>query len=98
MHKIYQSGVFLGRFLESLLKTGFSLIKNALKTLGKCGLTPLQLTAATSATNTAIKNIFGSSMTMLVTPNEEINAIMKIVKLVEESDLSMKDVSRNNQT
>ena len=35
LHKIGQSGGFLGRLLGSLLKTGFTLIRNLLKPLAK---------------------------------------------------------------
>ena len=41
MHKIGQSGVFLGRCLESILKTGFLLMKNLLKPLAKSVLVSL---------------------------------------------------------
>ena len=67
MHKIGQSGEFLGRLLGSLLKTGFPLIKNVLKPLAKSVLIPLGLTAAASATDVAIKKkIFGSGMATLI--------------------------------
>ena len=60
MHKIGQSGGFLGRRLGPLIKTGLSLIGNALKSLAKSVLTPLGLTAA-AATDAAIhKKLFGS--------------------------------------
>ena len=59
MHKIGQSGVFLGRFLESLLKTGFLLMKNLLKPLAKSVLISLGLTAAASATGAAaLENVW----------------------------------------
>ena len=54
LHKIGQSKGFLGRFLGPLLKTGLLLIGNVLKPLAKSILTPLVLTAATSATDAAI--------------------------------------------
>ena len=54
LHKIGQSGGFLGRLLGSLLKTGLSLIENVLKPLPKSVLIPLGLTAAASATHAAI--------------------------------------------
>ena len=43
-----QLGGFLGRFLGSLLKAGFSLMKNIVKPLAKIFLIPLGLTAAAS--------------------------------------------------
>ena len=81
MHKIGQSGGFLGRLLGPLLKTGLPSMKNALKPLAKSVLIPLGLTAVASATDAAIqKNIFGSGMTTLTISNEEMNDIVKIVK------------------
>ena len=59
LHKIGQSGRFLGRLLGPLLKTGLSLIGNVLKPLAKSVLIPLGLTAAASATDADIhKKIF----------------------------------------
>ena len=59
LHKIEESGGFLGRLLESLLKTGLPLIGHVLKPLAKSGLIPLGLTAAASATDAAIhKTVF----------------------------------------
>ena len=101
LHKIRQSGGFLGRLLGPLLKTGLPLMRNVLKPLAKRVLIPLGLTAA-SATDAAIhKKIFGSSrpsdlaspMTTLIILNEEMNDIIKIVKSLEESGLLTKGVS-----
>ena len=65
MHKIGQSGGFLGRILRPLLKTGLPLIENVLKPLAKSILIPLVLTAATAVgatTGAAIrKKMFRSS-------------------------------------
>ena len=60
MHKIGQSGGFLGRLLGPLLKVGLPFIENVLKTLAKSVLIPLVLTAAASVTDPAIhkKNIW----------------------------------------
>ena len=61
LHKIRQSGGFLGRLLEPLLKTALSLIENVLKPLAKSVLIPLGLTvAAALATDAAIhkKNVW----------------------------------------
>ena len=70
------------------------LIGNVLKPLVKSVLIPLGLTAAASATDAAIhKEMFESSMTTLITWNEEMNDIMKIVQLLEESGLLIKRVS-----
>ena len=92
MHKIGQSGKFLGRLLGPLIKIGLLLMKNVLKPLAKSVLKPLELTAAASATNVAIqRKNFWSGMTASM--NEEINGIMKIDKLVEESSSMVKGVS-----
>ena len=89
MHKIEQSGGYLGRLLGPLLKTGLPLIKNLLKLLAKSFLIPLKITAAASPINAAIhKKMFGSGVTTLLTLNKEMNDIMKIVK----SGLLIKDV------
>ena len=49
-----QSGGFLSRLLDPLLKTGLSLIKNVNKSLAKSVLITLGLTAAASAADTGI--------------------------------------------
>ena len=58
MHKIGQSGGFLGRLLGQLLKTGLPLMKNVLKLLTKNVLMSLGLTEAVSATDAAIQKKF----------------------------------------
>ena len=81
LHKIGQSGVFLGRLL----------VGNVLKRLVKTVLKPLGLTAAASAIDTAFhKKSFGS---ILIIPNEEMNNFIKIVKSLEKSGLLIKGVS-----
>ena len=49
LSKIIQSGGFLGRLLDPLLKTGLPLIKIVIKPLAKSVLIPLGSTAAASA-------------------------------------------------
>ena len=49
-----QSGGFLGRILDPLLKTGLLLIKNVINPLAKSVLIPLGLTAAASAADAGI--------------------------------------------
>ena len=51
LHKIGQSGGFLGRLLGPLVKTGLHLIENVLKPLAKSVLILLRLTTAASATD-----------------------------------------------
>ena len=52
--KMIQSGGFLGRLLDSLLKAGLPLIKNVIRPLAKSVLIPLGLTAAASAADAGI--------------------------------------------
>ena len=55
-------------------------------------LMPLELTAAAAATDTAIhKKIFGSGNTTLITSNDEMNDIMKMMKPLEGSALLIKE-------
>ena len=90
MHKIGQSGGFLGRLLAPLLKTGLPLIGNAIKSV----LIPLGSIAAATATNSVIhKKMFWSGTTTLSTSHEETNDITKIVKYLEESAFLIKGVS-----
>ena len=91
VHKIGQSGVFLGILLGPILKTGFPLMKNVLKPLAKSVLIPLGLTAAAAAATDAAsqKKIFGPSMTTLIILIEESLE----VKSLEESGLLIKGVS-----
>ena len=94
MHKIRQSGGFLGRVLGSLLKTGLPLKRNVPKPLAKSILTPLGLTAVASATGPAIhKKMFGSGNTTLIISNEETDDTMKIIKRFEESEILIKRIS-----
>ena len=97
--KMIQSGVFLGRFLGSLLKTRLPLIKNVIKPLAKSALIPLGLTAAASVADAGIhKKILGSgNMTTLIISNDEIEDIIKIVKSLEGSGLVLKGVSETVQ-
>ena len=52
LHKIGQSGGFLGILLGPLLKTGLPLMEDILKPLSKIVLIPLGLTAAAAAATT----------------------------------------------
>ena len=94
VHKIGQSGRFLGRILGPLLKTGLPLIGSVLKPLSKIVLIPLELTASASASDTAIhKKMFGSGVTALIISTEEMIDFMKIVKSFEKSGLLIKGVN-----
>ena len=82
-------------FPHKLFLTGLPLMKNVLKPLAKSILIPLGLTAAVSATDTAMhKKYFGSGNTKLIISNEEMNDIMKIIQSLEESVLLIKSVSK----
>ena len=99
LSKMIQSGGFLGRLLGPLLKTRLPLIKNVIKPLAKSVLIPLGLTAAASAADAGIhKKILGSGNNItLIISNDEINDIIKIVKPLEDSCLSLKGVTETVQ-
>ena len=62
------------------MTTVLPLMKNELRT-ARCDSISLGLTVAASATDVAIqKNIFESDMATLITPNEEMEDIIKIQK------------------
>ena len=86
MHKIGQSGGFLGRLLGLLLKTELPLMKHVLKPLVKSVLIPLEDAAIH-------KKKFGYGNTTLIISNEEMNH-MKITKSLEESGLLIKGVNK----
>ena len=92
LHKIGQSGGFLGRLLELLL------IGNVLKLLAKV-LIPLGSAAASAADAAIHKKMFGSGtrpsdFAKQTISNEEMNDITKIVKSLEVSGLLIKGVSK----
>ena len=83
-------GGFLGKLLGPLLKTGLPLLKSVIKPLGLLGLT-----AASSAVDAGVqKKIYGSGTTTLITSNEEMNDIMKIVQALEGSGILLKGVTK----
>ena len=89
--KMIQSGGFRGRRLSPLLK-------NVIKPLAKNVLIPLGLTAVVSAADAGIhKNILGpdkqNNTTAPIISNHEMEALMKIVKSLEDSGLLLKGVS-----
>ena len=76
------------------MTSGLPLIKDVFTPLAKSVLIPLGLTVAASATDAAIqKNIFGSGTTTLIISNKEMEDIVKIIKLLEESRLLIKGIS-----
>ena len=88
--KIIQSGVFLGLLLSKL---AVSLMKLAVP-LAKNILAPLGITAAASAIDAGIKKKHGSGTTTLISSNEEINDIMKMVQAFEDSNIFLKRVTK----
>ena len=77
------------------MTAGLRLMKNVLIPLAKNVLLLLGLTAAASATDEAIqKKLFGFGTTSLIISKEEMEDIVKIVKLLEEPDLLIKEVSK----
>ena len=93
LHKIGQSGRFLGRLLGPLLKTELPLIGNVFKPLSKRVLITLGLTAAAATDGAIHKKMFGSGTTTLILSNKEMNDVMKTVKSLEETGLLIKDAS-----
>ena len=62
--------------------------------LAKNVLLPFGLSAGMSAADPAIqKNIYGSGITALIISNAEMEDIIKIAKLLEESGLLLKGIS-----
>ena len=95
-----QSGGFLCRLLDLLLKIGLSLMKSVIKPLAKGVLIPLGLTASASAADAGIhKKILGSghNNTTLIISNDEMNDILKIVKSLEDSGVLLKGASETIQ-
>ena len=71
-------------FIRSLMTAGLPLLKILLTPLAKSNLIPLGISAGMSAADVAIQNkIYGSGTTALIISNEEMEDIMKIVKLLE---------------
>ena len=88
--KIIQSGGFLGSLLSKLagplMKVAIPLAKNV--------LAPLGITAAASAIDAGIqKKIHSSGTTTLIDSNKERNDIMKIVQILENSNILLKGVT-----
>ena len=89
--KIIQSGEFLRLLLSKLAgplkKVAIPLAKNVLATLG--------ITAAASTINAGIqKKIHGFGTTTLIISNEEINDVIKIVQVLEDSNFLLKGVTK----
>ena len=99
---IVQSGGFIGRLLDPLLKTGLPLMKNVIAPLAKSVLIPLGLNGAASAADAWIhKKTLGSgkqnNTTTVIISNDEMEDIIKIVKSLKDSGLLLKGVSKTIQ-
>ena len=97
LSKMIQSGGFLCRLLDPLLKTGLPLIKNVIKSLAKSVLIPLGLTAASAADAGIHKKILGSGNITVIISNNKIELIIKIVKSLEDSGLLLEVVTETVQ-
>ena len=100
LSKMIQLGGFLGKLLGPLLKTGLPLMKSVIKPLAKSVLIPLGLTATASTADAGIhKKILGSghNNTILITSNDEMDDILKIVKYLEDSGVLLKGVTETIQ-
>ena len=63
--------------------------------LAKNVLAPLGITAATLAIDAGIqRKIHGSGNTTLITSNEEMNDIIKIIQTLEDSNILIKEVTK----
>ena len=99
LSKMIQSGGFLGKLLGPLLKKGSPLMKNVITLLAKSVLILLGLTAAASAADAGIhRKILGSgNNTTVILSNKDMDDLIKIVKSVEDSGLSLKGVTESVQ-
>ena len=89
--KIIQSGQLLG---SSLSKIADPLMKVAVP-LARNILVPLEITAAVSAVHAEIqKEVHGSGTTTLIISNEEMNNIMKINQVLEDSNILSKGITK----
>ena len=91
MSKIIQSGGFvcslLSKIVGPLMKVTVPWAKNI--------LAPLGVTAAASAIDAGIeKKTHGSETITLTISNEEMNDIMKIIQTLEDSNISLKGITK----
>ena len=88
--KLIQSGGFLGKLLSKLagplMKVAMPLAKNV--------LAPLGLTAAMSAIDGSIQKKMRGEGIKLVTEQEDINDIIKIIEALENSGILLKGVTK----
>ena len=89
--KIIQSGGFLGSLLSKLtgplMKVAVPLVKNI--------LAPVGITAVASAIDAGIqKKTRGSGTTALITSNDKMNDLMKIIQALKDSNILLKGVTK----
>ena len=91
--KLIQSGGFLGKLLsklaDPLMKVALPLAKNV--------LAPLGLTAAISEIDGSIQKKIDGSGVKLIIEQEDMNDIMKIIEVLENSGILLKGVSKTTE-
>ena len=94
LSEMIQSGGFLGNLLGKLAGP----LMKVTMPLAKHVLAPLGLSAAMSAIDGSIqKKMLGSGATTLIISNDEMDDILKLVKSLENSGVSLKGVSETIQ-
>ena len=89
--KITQSGGVLSslwpKIAGPLMKPALALVKNT--------LVPFGISATSSASDAGIQNkVHGFETTTLIVSNKEINDMMKIVQFLEDSNISLKRITK----
>ena len=91
--KLIQSGGLLGKLLSKLAGP---LMKVAMP-LAKNGLAPLGLAAAMSAIDGSIQKKMRGEGIKLVIEQEDMNDIIKIIEVLENSGILLKGVTKTNE-
>ena len=92
-------GILLLNFLRSLMTASLPLMKSVINPLAKSLFIPLELSSGMSAVDATVqKKIWGSVTTALIISNQEMEDVMKIVKLLEESGLLIKRISETSES
>ena len=83
-------------FIRLLMTAGLPLIKSILTSLAKSVLLPIWLSAGILAGGASVqKKIYGWETTVIITSNEKMEDMIKIVKSLEESRILIKGISEN---
>ena len=85
-----QSGGFLGKILSSIIENWIAIIKISHKTTWIIGFNNCKFRNRCRSS----KKIYGSGTTTLITSNEEMNDIMKIVQALKTSGILLKGVTK----